>query len=480
MYPLKDNDLDRLSREAADHYDVQPGTSGWEALEHRLNKELPPKEDKERRRFLFWLFLIVLLAGGGVLYTMTNANRPGTIQLTGANTMPVADKAKQQAANNTTITDQQAPSHNANGNTSPSGDAVHRGDVTTNTPAKTSDGNNSQQQHDRPAHQPATDQQIDKTSEQPTSGKKTGISIAPFSIGERPGKPAGARATNKQHVVVATPVALHAGTIARASSALPTATSVQDQSPEDHSLSSYKEPAPSLVQEPNSLVGQRGTIQAPALTLAVETKPAVAPLKRIREPRGWEISLLAGPDMSNVRFTDIDKFGYNVGLQLAYRFNNRWSVNTGLTYTRKNYTAQGKDFTKPVGNYWYNADVKKIAGDCVMFDIPLNVRYDLSIRPKTRWFVSAGASSYIMTDQNYTVDYLYNGIPRTYPHEEYTSSTYLFSIVNLSAGFETKLNKRLSLQAEPYFKLPTRGLGYGKLDLNSYGLYFSLRYQLHK
>src|ERR1044071_5702761 len=72
MYPLNDNDLDRLSREAAEHYDVESSASGWEVLENRLDRELPHKEDKDRRRFLFWLVFIAAITGGTLFWMLNN------------------------------------------------------------------------------------------------------------------------------------------------------------------------------------------------------------------------------------------------------------------------------------------------------------------------------------------------------------------------------------------------------------------------
>ncbi|WP_276481169.1 porin family protein [Paraflavitalea pollutisoli] len=472
MYPLNDNDLDRLSREAADQYDVEPHTSGWEALEHRLNKELPPKEDKERRRFLFWLFLIVLLSGGGVLWMMTNKDRPATVQFTGANKGPAMQE--ERSANENKPEPATATDHNSNKTATASADQPTAATVQQGTTlAELATGS-----------LPAASRRGDDAARVPqhnSRNRKAGFVAAPQSAA-----PINARGTKNVPVTIAdrgrNTVTVPADGVSIQGQ--PRAVIAADPTISDIDRpatgAAYKDPAPSLVQDPGDMAGALGIITAPAYTPVIENKEKAAPLERIKEPRGWEVSVLAGPDLSNVGFTDVDKVGYNVGAQVAYRFNNRWSVNTGLIYTRKNYTAQGKDFTKPNNNYWNNADVKQVSGDCVMFDIPLNVRYDLSLNKKTRWFVSAGASSYIMTNQNYLVNYEYNGSPRVYPHEEYGTSSYLFSIVNFSVGFETKLNKRLSLQAEPYFKLPTKGLGYGKLDLNSYGLYFSLRYQLHK
>ncbi|MBO9636219.1 MAG: hypothetical protein J7578_24165, partial [Chitinophagaceae bacterium] len=63
---LNDNDLDRLSREAADQYDVEQGTSGWETLERRLDAELP--QDRRKRRLLLWWLLAGMLLLGGALW----------------------------------------------------------------------------------------------------------------------------------------------------------------------------------------------------------------------------------------------------------------------------------------------------------------------------------------------------------------------------------------------------------------------------
>jgi hypothetical protein len=45
--------------------------------------------------------------------------------------------------------------------------------------------------------------------------------------------------------------------------------------------------------------------------------------------------------------------------------------------------------------------------------------------------------------------------------------------LNLSGGYTRVLNKNISLQAEPYFKIALDGIGYGKVKLNSGGVLFS-------
>ncbi|HQW93603.1 MAG TPA: hypothetical protein PKY28_10910, partial [Ferruginibacter sp.] len=45
-----------------------------------------------------------------------------------------------------------------------------------------------------------------------------------------------------------------------------------------------------------------------------------------------------------------------------------------------------------------------------------------------------------------------------------------FSVLTLSGGYQHKFNGWLSLQAEPFVKLPLGGVGFGKVKLNSSGL----------
>ena len=78
---------------------------------------------------------------------------------------------------------------------------------------------------------------------------------------------------------------------------------------------------------------------------------------------------------------------------------------------QKNYSAEGKDFHPPK-HYWTNyVTLNSLDGNCVMWDIPLNVRYNITTKPSNTWFVSTGLSSYIMRKQAYTYDYIYIGSP---------------------------------------------------------------------
>jgi hypothetical protein len=197
--------------------------------------------------------------------------------------------------------------------------------------------------------------------------------------------------------------------------------------------------------------------------------------KQDKTVKGLELGLMAGPDLSTVKFGPAYKPGYNFGLQIGYRFSNHWSVNTGIIYTKKFYKADSQDFHYKLP---WNYKLENVEGNCSMWEIPVNVRYDLSYNEKRRWFASTGLSTYLMDKEYYDVYYSWNGTQYApYPIDSDSNSNYLFSIVNLSAGMERSLGKHLSIQAEPYLKIPLKGLGTGSMRMTSYGILFTLKYK---
>jgi len=70
----------------------------------------------------------------------------------------------------------------------------------------------------------------------------------------------------------------------------------------------------------------------------------------------------------------------------------------------------------------------------------------------------------------------WGGYPTTKNLSTDSHKNYWLSIAALSIGVEHQFNKNFSLQVEPFVKLPLIGVGLGNLQLNSYGVSFSLRY----
>jgi len=193
--------------------------------------------------------------------------------------------------------------------------------------------------------------------------------------------------------------------------------------------------------------------------------------------RSLKIGLMVGPDITLVHSTSGGRFSTNVGITLGYQFAKRLSVNTGIIYTKKNYASQGGSFHPD----WPSSVTDKIdyvTGDCSMWEIPISLRYDFPAGGKITFFVNGGLSSYLMKNESYEIYYHGWGATPGYvqPWSKPNTNQYWFSIANISAGIEHQFSKNFSIQAEPFVKIPFSGIGLGNLQLNSYGISFSLRY----
>jgi hypothetical protein len=193
--------------------------------------------------------------------------------------------------------------------------------------------------------------------------------------------------------------------------------------------------------------------------------------------RSLQVGLLYSPDFSQVKYNYNNRIGRNIGLTLGYQLSVAFSINTGLIYTTKNYASSGHDFHLPANCGIDQVSLDFVNGDCYMYEIPLNLRYDFSKEGNTSFFISSGLSSYIMKKENYKF-YLHDniGYAREQRNSYETNQGYWLSVLNLSAGLETKISNSFSIQAEPFLKLPLTGIGFGKVDLSSYGMSLSIKY----
>lgn len=189
----------------------------------------------------------------------------------------------------------------------------------------------------------------------------------------------------------------------------------------------------------------------------------------------WSANLMLAPDLSAVGFAHFTTPGISQGLGLEYQLSPRLSVQTGVLYASKIYSAGPDDYTpaKP----WTYRKPAQVEGDCKVLDLPINLRYKFFLKERYALYVITGLSSYLMRREQY--QYLYPGYP-TINWTAPTKNFHWFGVVNLSLGYERKLSQRFSLQVEPYLKVPLAGVGAGKVKLITTGTFFVLKYQLGK
>jgi hypothetical protein len=219
------------------------------------------------------------------------------------------------------------------------------------------------------------------------------------------------------------------------------------------------------------------------LPLAVEQEvieKVLPPVKKPFSPARWRVSLGVSPDISAINLGEANQVGSKIAVGLEYFIVPRLSIQTGVIFSNKVYSADGESY-KPYPGYWKKyALPNTIDAQCDVLDIPLNLRYYAVNLPRSRLFLSSGLSSYLMLTEDYIYRYWgdYGTNPYSYEHHERNRNQHYFKVANLSVGYERALSKRWALQVEPFVKIPVAGVGFGNIKLSTTGLFVALNYRL--
>jgi hypothetical protein len=202
--------------------------------------------------------------------------------------------------------------------------------------------------------------------------------------------------------------------------------------------------------------------------IPVKTEPA--------KQKRFYAAFLLGPDISTVKFSEIKAAGHGIGITAGIKLTNRFSFETGAFFDQKKYVAEGEYFKAEKLSLPDHGKLLNVSGYCNMIEIPLNIRYNVATKNNYNLFVLTGVSSYLVQKEDY--DYQYTRYNNLYSsNKSYNkSSTELFNVINLAAGYEKKVGKTTALRVEPYVKLPVKGMGVGDMRLSSAGVLVGIRY----
>lgn len=438
-----DKNLDSLSRDAAENFQPDASLHSWEQLKPGLDKELPEKKEK-KRRIIFFLFLFMLV-GGGIVSSVIwfSGNKTQQIVTTGAGNKPATPGTT--ATGNTTNTDKVTSTTPPAPVTNPQASV----DVVTN--------DDNPQRTDVRVNAGRTNQTARRNN--PVTDTKNDVAKDVVSKQQPPVTDDKAVMDNKtvtEDKVVTEDKAVTDNTI--------TDKAVTDEKVVTDNKATPKKEEPAVAED------------KPATTKAKLTStsrnPSVAASR-------WEFGAVYAPDVSTVKFSHTQKPGTNVGLTVGYNISRRFSIQAGAIYTTKNYRSRGSDYHPPKGYWTEYVKLETVTADCDMWDIPINLRYNLVPKHRTNLFVSTGLSSYLMKSEDYYYRYYYVNNPNPmYRERAYDTNTQHWgAVLNFSLGYERQLSKSFSVQAEPFFKQPLKGVGFGKVKLNSTGIYFSVKYK---
>jgi hypothetical protein len=450
-------EFDKKIRDAAESHHPTYDEKAWGGMKQLLDKHMP-EEKEDRRRILFFL-LFFLLLGGGAWYFIGKSSGKKEKETVVAATVSLKENSPsttddKQTANVVAVpvpvtkTDNSSPVHNE-----PQDHLVSTGPEKKDVRVTV-----------KPVSKPtavtsATVKPAGKTSNAVGKKKRENASLAP-SADDKIVK----KSLRKDDVV----------------EPVPSLDNKKDEpgkknnSLSDAGTQKTSEPTPPVAiakkEEPKT-TDKKAEEKKPNETEVVKKEK-----KTSKKSNSFSLSVSGGPDAS---FTGGDKMGkmkFLGGVGMGYTIKERITVRTGFYSARKIYTASpGEYHGSDLFNTYY-PNMQKIEADCKVYEIPLSVSYNFKRTDKQNFFASAGLSTYLMKRETYDYYYKYYPTAPTISKEHTTrnQNNHYFSVLSVSAGYQRNIGKRVSVTAEPYFKLPLKGVGDGKVKLNSAGLLFTL------
>ena len=241
---------------------------------------------------------------------------------------------------------------------------------------------------------------------------------------------------------------------------------------------------PSLTTERDNLLKIEHSISLLPNTdisnVSYEEKPIETELIDFKKPaiNRFAFSLLAGKEWSAVGSMNQAKQGYRFGAEISYLFGNKFQIGSGFIFSRKRYETAGKNYTPQPQFRWVDGQAPEVVnGTCNVFEIPLELTYFFKGNDKNSFFVSAGASTYIMNNEWY--DFRWDdqaimadpNVPKSSSNDNLSRKCiHLFGIGNVSLGYKKYVTKNISAQLSTYVQLPLTGIGMGSVDLFSTGV----------
>ncbi|MBC7614531.1 MAG: outer membrane beta-barrel protein, partial [Pedobacter sp.] len=230
--------------------------------------------------------------------------------------------------------------------------------------------------------------------------------------------------------------------------------------------------------------GVETTIAQTQIITPIKTAPIDNRLEEIKKPITKKVkfpislAINAGPDFNSTKKVIGGKSSLALGIGISIGLSKRFSVQTGLNYGTKNYSASSYDYT--FANPSIRPNIAQVNAICKVLEIPLSASYSILDDSKNKINLNAGLSSYLMLKENYTYKYI-AAVRADRLIEVTNSNQHFLSVVDLSATYFIKLkNKKFALGFEPYLKIPLSGIGEGRVPLKSSGISLKLNYELNK
>jgi hypothetical protein len=210
--------------------------------------------------------------------------------------------------------------------------------------------------------------------------------------------------------------------------------------------------------------------------LDLTTKPTIKTTGMSSFRPQYALTVLASSEVNGVGSFNSTSSGTNIGLMFTAGVK-KFSISTGANYSTKPYTLP---FDQYHTTYKFKNEPQSVTADCRVLDIPINIGYQVYNKSRNKITLGTGISSYIMMHESYTYDYGDNGT--VYGPSYYAvkgKGKYYFSIMNIQATYERKINSKVGLSLQPYLKLPLSDIGYSQVKVQTFGVAVGLNWNIN-
>jgi len=408
--PYKNDNLEELFQKAADDYPLRTNSSNWNSVATKLN--IPVAEDISAKKSNAWKYaaiLLFLLTGGALMFYT---------QFKSTNNVEVANDSTANIKNQKDLTNIQAEQiPNENSSISATNNSKPLASSKTNT-ALNNFGN-------------ANNYSSNNSENDYSMLKKDNDNDVKSKINSP--------AVNSSGELVLTPK--------------------QNQSS-----------APLIVNNNKQVEGNQNVINTKADNGYSSTEKSM--IKYQKPLSKFYGSLYGGPEFSMIKFQHINAPGFKAGISLAYRINNRFDIQIGLEREKINYYTNGQYFDKSGLNIKDAVALESLSAKSSLTFVPVTLLYNFQSKNSGHFYAGLGFNALVLTHTEkyqYTVNKNGDENDHSKSYKSVTGPKY-FTSINMSGGYENKLNNWCNFKVEPYYQVPVVNLGVGRLPVTNFGI----------
>lgn len=209
--------------------------------------------------------------------------------------------------------------------------------------------------------------------------------------------------------------------------------------------------------------------------------PNMATGVNIRHPE-IRLGLYLATTHSVAELNDMSKPGFGAGLRAEVRFDEEWSIVSGLLFTHKQFSHKYYIFADD-RTQWENI----LDADFHALEVPVLVKYRFPRSGKVQVYAQAGLATMVTLEEKYlrynplsfeNADRISRSVDKSQhipTNQTLTLNTYVGNI-QAAAGIEYEVSDHLSLQLEPYFQWGLQPMGTEQKPLHSLGVGTALVY----